>query len=66
MSSAAIPRLDDSSATILIASTGEEVASFADKLELTIFARHCDKIGPWDNTAALMNERNNHGHAGFM
>ncbi len=57
------PRSDDSSAMILNARTGEEAARFSGKLEMTIFAEYCDQVGRWYNNAAVMIERNNHGHA---
>lgn len=57
------PTSDDSAATFLDAETGEEVACLAGKLQPSTLAAHADALGRWFNGAALMVERNNHGHA---
>jgi hypothetical protein len=57
------PTSDDSALTVLDASTGEEVAALAAKLEPAAFAQAIDAMGQWYNQAAVMVERGNHGHA---
>jgi hypothetical protein len=57
------PTSDDSAATVLDAQSGEEVACLAGKFEPAVFAEYLDAVGQWYNEAALMVERNNHGHA---
>lgn len=57
------PTSDDSAATVLDKHTGEEVASLAGKFEPSTFAAHLDALGTYYNRAAVMVERNNHGHA---
>ena len=57
------PTSDDSALTVLDRDTGEEVASLAGKLQTSTLAAHIDTIGKWYNNAAIMVERNNHGHA---
>jgi hypothetical protein len=57
------PTSDDSALTVLDATTGEEVAALAAKLEPAAFAQAIDAVGTWYNEAAVMVERNNHGHA---
>lgn len=57
------PTSDDSALCVLEAATGEEVASLAGKFEPSVLAGYADRIGRWYNHAALMVERNNHGHA---
>lgn len=56
------PNSDDSALTVLNAITGNEAAALAGKYEMTVFAAHADAIGRWYNNAAVMLERNNHGH----
>lgn len=56
------PNSDDSALTVLNVETGNEAATLAGKYEATILAAHADLIGRWYNNAALMPERNNHGH----
>jgi hypothetical protein len=56
------PTSDDSALEILD-TTGEEVASLAGKFQPAVLAAHADSIGRWYNNAAIMVERNNHGHA---
>ncbi|KKN37807.1 hypothetical protein LCGC14_0759820 [marine sediment metagenome] len=57
------PNSDDSSATVMDAASWEEVASFAGKIEPTVFAHYLDTIAAWYNHASIMPERNNHGHS---
>lgn len=56
------PRSDDSAATVLDASSGEECASLAAKIEPTVFAGYVERLARWYNGAAILPERNNHGH----
>lgn len=57
------PTSDDSALTVLDLFAGEECAALAGKLEPSTFAAAIDEIGRWYNNAAVMVERNNHGHA---
>src|SRR5262245_32356910 len=57
------PHSDDSALAVLDVVTGEECASLAGKLEPATFADAVDKVATWYNDAAVMVERNNHGHA---
>jgi hypothetical protein len=57
------PTSDDSALAVLDADGGEEVASLAGRFEPATFAAHVDAVGRWYNNAAVMVERNNHGHA---
>lgn len=57
------PTSDDSALTVLDVATGEEVAALAGKFQPAVFAAHIDAVGRFYNNAALMIERNNHGHA---
>lgn len=57
------PNSDDSALAVLNVATGNEAAALAGKYEPTVFAAHADAIGKWYNHAAIMPERNNHGHA---
>jgi hypothetical protein len=56
------PTSDDSSCVILDKMSGEEVATFSDKFEPTMFAQYVEMLGIYYNKAELMVERNNHGH----
>lgn len=56
------PTSDDSAATVLDLYSGEEMAAIAGKFEPDVFAGYCDQLGRYFNQAALMVERNNHGH----
>src|SRR5262249_56048600 len=60
------PTSDDSALTVLDRDSGEEVASLAGKLQPSVLAAHIDTIGQWYNNAAVLVERNNHGHAGLL
>lgn len=57
------PTSDDSSVTFVDQETGEEVAVLAGKFQPSALAWYADKIGTWYNSASLLVERNNHGHA---
>lgn len=57
------PTSDDSGFTVLEKETGEEVANVFGKLEPAVLADYCDQVGKWYNNAAVLIERNNHGHA---
>jgi hypothetical protein len=57
------PTSDDSALTVLDRDSGEEVACLAGKLQPSTLAAHIDSIGRWYFNAAVMVERNNHGHA---
>jgi hypothetical protein len=57
------PTSDPSALEVLDVNTGEETASLAGRFEPATFAAHIDAVGQWYNGAALMVERNNHGHA---
>ena len=57
------PTSNDSALTVLDAESGEEVAVLAGRIQPSTMASHLDLIGRWYTNAALMVERNNHGHA---
>jgi hypothetical protein len=57
------PTSDDSALTVLDRETGEEAAALAGKFQPSTFAAHIDALGRWFNGAAVLVERNNHGHA---
>lgn len=57
------PTSDDSALTVLDRLTGEEVAALAGKLQPSELARYIKEIGLYYSRAAVMCERNNHGHA---
>jgi hypothetical protein len=57
------PTSDDSALTVLDEISGEEVAALAGKFQPSTFAYYIDQIGCFFNNAAVMVERNNHGHA---
>jgi|SRR5581483_1288211 len=57
------PTSDDSALEVTDALTGEEVAALANKFQPEIFGAHIDAIGRFFNHAAVLVERNNHGHA---
>jgi hypothetical protein len=48
---------------VLDTKTGEEVASLAGKFQPAVFAAHAHALGKWYHDAAILVERNNHGHA---
>jgi hypothetical protein len=57
------PTSDDSALAVLDTQTGEEVASLAGKFQPAVFAAHAHALGKWYHDAAILVERNNHGHA---
>jgi hypothetical protein len=57
------PTSDDSALTVLHCHTGEEVASLAGKFEPGVFASYAHQVAVFFNRAAILCERNNHGHA---
>lgn len=57
------PGSDDSALTVLDLETGEEVASFAAKVEPAVFAHYLAQISTFYNFAPALVERNNHGHS---
>ncbi|MBX9677156.1 MAG: hypothetical protein K2X38_00235 [Gemmataceae bacterium] len=57
------PTSDDSAATFLDMATGEEVACLVGKLEPGVFAKYVANVAGYFHNAAIMCERNNHGHA---
>ena len=57
------PTSDESSLHVLDSITGEEVAGLGGKFQPDTFASYIDMVGKWYNHAAVLVERNNHGHA---
>jgi hypothetical protein len=57
------PTSDPSALEVLDVGSGEEVASLAGRFEPATFAAHVDVVGRWFGNAAVLVERNNHGHA---
>ena len=57
------PNSDDSALQILDAETGEQMAILAGKFEPETFGVYIDQTGAFFNEAAVLVERNNHGHA---
>lgn len=57
------PTSDDSALSVLDRETGEEVAALSGKYQPATIAGHADAVGRYYNNAAVMVERNNHGHA---
>jgi hypothetical protein len=57
------PTSDDSALTVLDAASGEEVATLAGRFEPTVLASYIAQLAEWYNGAAVLPERNNHGHA---
>jgi hypothetical protein len=57
------PTSDDSALCVMDVVTGEECAALAGKFEPSTLAEYADQVGRWYNHAALLSERNNHGHA---
>lgn len=54
---------DDSVAIVMDQATGEEVCHLAGKIYMSTLAGYVNQIGIWYNQAAVLFERNNHGHA---
>ena len=57
------PTSNDSAFVVLDRKTGEEVAKFRGKVQPAVISDYADQVGLWYNEAAVMVERNNHGHA---
>jgi hypothetical protein len=57
------PTSDDSAAVVLDGKTGEEVANLVGRFEPEVFATYIYSLANWYKTAAILCERNNHGHA---
>ncbi len=57
------PTSDPSALEVLDVATGEEVASLAGRFEPATFAAHVGAVARWYHRAAVLVERNNHGHA---
>lgn len=57
------PTSDDSALVVLDLDTQDQVAELAGKFEPGLLAEYADAIGRFYNDAALLVERNNHGHA---
>ena len=57
------PTSDDSALTVMDRDTLEEVAALAGKYQPSTLAAHADAVGNYYNKAAVLPERNNHGHA---
>jgi hypothetical protein len=57
------PQSDESAAVALDCATGEQVATLGARCDPSLFAAHLDALGRYFNDAALLVERNNHGHA---
>lgn len=57
------PTSNDSALVVINEATGEEAASYRSKVQPATIANYADQIGRWYNEAAVLPERNNHGHA---
>lgn len=57
------PNSDPSALTVLDLASGEEVAALAGRIDPTMLASYADQLAIYYNHAAIMFERNNHGHA---
>ena len=57
------PTSDDSACEVLDKLSGAQVATLAGKYQPAVFASYIDAIGTFFNRAAVLVERNNHGHA---
>jgi hypothetical protein len=57
------PTSDDSAAVVLDGASGEEVANLVGRFEPEVFATYIYSLAVWYKTAAILCERNNHGHA---
>jgi hypothetical protein len=57
------PTSDPSAATVLEFESGEEVASLTGRFEIDTFAAYVDELAKYFRWAAVLPERNNHGHA---
>lgn len=57
------PTSDDSASDVLDCETGEQVATIAGKFQPAVLAGYIAALSDFYNGAAVMVERNNHGHA---
>lgn len=57
------PTSDDSALVVLCVETGGEVAMMRGKFDPSVHAAHCAELAHYYNNAAVMVERNNHGHS---
>jgi hypothetical protein len=57
------PTSDESALAVLEVDSGEEVASLGGRFEPATFAAHVSAVARWYQGAAVLVERNNHGHA---
>lgn len=57
------PNSDDSALTVIDLERGEEVALLAGKFEPAVFASYIAQVSTYYNNAAVLVERNNHGHS---
>jgi hypothetical protein len=57
------PNSDDSALEVLDVQSGEEVCCLAGKIQPEALADHALAVAVWYNRAAVLVERNNHGHA---
>jgi hypothetical protein len=57
------PSSDPSASTVIDVLSGEEMAVIEGRFEVTTFASYVDQLGTYYNMAAVLPERNNHGHA---
>lgn len=60
------PTSDDSAIEVLDWDSGEECATLAGQYEPAVIAAHAARLAEWYNRAAIMVERNNHGHATIL
>lgn len=60
------PNSDDSAAVVLDAQSHVQVAALGGKLEPATFAGYLEQVALYYNKAAVMPERNNHGHATIL
>lgn len=57
------PSSDDSALVVMEIAGGEEVAQLSGKLQPSVLADYACRLARYYNNAAIMVERNNHGHA---
>jgi hypothetical protein len=57
------PQSDESAAQVLDAVTSAQVATLAGRFDPTVFGGLLDQLARYYNRAAILCERNNHGHA---
>lgn len=57
------PTSDDSAIAVVDKETGDEVAALAGKFQPNVTAAYCKDLSAYYNGAAVLVERNNHGHA---